>query len=248
MSNSSGQPQSRAVALEYLVDGPRTIAAVAEGKSRLMGVGLVNPNGPARFVHEDIANTVRSFTGLHRVYDGAMFALVVEQILGIPRAESFDDVSVMRGLLHGSPTYHELSAGGWSAVRPDLSNDRERLLGEPANSVVAAALRLQGLRGPLMAQVVAEGLNYIYRKVELPVVQPTVAMSLVGIRANIQLLDELLEGYRTRLGIVRRRICEVAGELTRTPMMTFVSTSSTSWDFPLPSGLGLGPPQPATRL
>jgi DNA polymerase-1 len=207
----SGQPRSNVLALEYVVSGPRTAGAVAEGKSRLVGVGLVGPDGEARFVTEDIAGTLRSFNGLHRVYDDAVFALAVEQTYGLPHAGSFDDISTMLALLNGSPTCWDVQLGRCDDGRPREAGGQRNAPVDRASFAVAAAQWLQGLHGQLLAQVAAEGVEYVYREVELPVILPTAAMSMAGIRVDIPLLNQLLECYRTRLAIARFQICEAAG-------------------------------------
>ena len=60
------------LAIDYVVDGPRTAAAVAAGEARLLGMTYQAAGQQPRFVAEDLAAVLSSFGDRPRVYPDSL--------------------------------------------------------------------------------------------------------------------------------------------------------------------------------
>ena len=66
------------LAIDYVVEGPRSAAAVAAGEARLLGMTYQSAGQQPRFVAEDLAAVLSSFGDRPRVYPDSLFALALE--------------------------------------------------------------------------------------------------------------------------------------------------------------------------
>lgn len=193
-----------AVFIDYAVDGPCTAGAVARGQSRLIGMAFIGPDGRPRAITQGLHEVMGSFGDLPRIYHDAVLARAIEQHFALPVATSFDDTRITQHLLdENSP------AGALARKRPP---DPEPLAGS-----VARVQEGQRLFPGLAASLVAEGLGYVYRQIELPSVDPTVAMIRNGVGVDIELLGRLVGAHEARLEIIRCQIAEAAGTSTSQP-------------------------------
>ena len=85
--NESKMPLSiapNAIAIDYVVEGPRTAAAVAAGRSRLIGLVIQEADQGPRFVDQDLSGLLGSLGDRQRLYSNALFALAVEAVNDLP--------------------------------------------------------------------------------------------------------------------------------------------------------------------
>ena len=66
---------SNAVAIDYVVDGPRTAAAVVSGRSRLLGMTVQEADQEPRFLDQDLAGVLQRFGDRQRLYPDSLFRL-----------------------------------------------------------------------------------------------------------------------------------------------------------------------------
>ena len=187
------------IAVDYVVDGPRTAAAVAAGKARLLGMTYQAAGQQPHFVARDFAAVLASFGDRPRVYPDSLFALAVEIHHDLPLPGVFDDMHIMLSLL-GEET--EVDPPG---RKP--GHNRSALVQASIERVQAtAAQHIQ-----LAARIVTEGLDTVYRQIELPVVVPTISMTLGGVRVNKSKLEQLKEGCEIQMQIAARQLEELSG-------------------------------------
>ena len=80
-----------AVAIDYVVEGPRTAAAVAAGRSRLIGLVIQETDQEPQFVDHDLAGLLHGLGDRQRLYPHALFALAVEAVNELPPPSDFHD-------------------------------------------------------------------------------------------------------------------------------------------------------------
>ena len=73
-----------AVAIDYVVEGPRTAAAVAAGRSPLVGLVIQEGDQEPRFVDDELAGLLAGLGDRQRLYPNALFALAVEAVNDLP--------------------------------------------------------------------------------------------------------------------------------------------------------------------
>lgn len=193
---------SEAVAVEYVLDGEQSAAAVARGKSHLVGVAIAFRSVTPRYVTTTISMALAELGDRPRVYSNSIFGRTVERKFNLPTTTSFDDVGIMARLLElepaAAPAAALRGAGGGSAHA-----------GEDA---VRRCVNSLQLLNTLPSQLSNAGLGYVYASIELPVVDPTVAMISYGVLANTAMLEENRCCGSVELDILRRQIAELAGE------------------------------------
>jgi len=180
----------RSIAVEYVVDGPRTAAAVASGKAVLQAVVMVTPDGQVHTARHPQDPALRLLEAPHRVYCDAVLGRAVEMKFGLTPPTDFDDVRAMVVLL-GDQDPNDL------VVPLDVATDM-------AQYMAASVARLK-------ARIQTEALDYVYRHVELPVVQPTADMIISGVGVDAQLLDQLLHDSSSQMAKCRAQLCQLAG-------------------------------------
>ena len=169
---------SNAVAIDYIVSGPRTAAAVAAGRSRLIGLVIQEANQEPRFVDQDLAGLLHGLGDRQRLYPHALFALAVEAVNDLPPPSDFHDFHALTCLLYGHDPFQ------W----------------EPPHNIDGAALIRMTLAEKIIpldsyAQFLGnarqENLVAVYEEIELPVIAPTLAMTLAGVPFNTHTLEQL---------------------------------------------------------
>ena len=167
-----------AVAIDYLVEGPRTAAAVAAGRSRLLGLVIQEADQEPRFVDHDLAGLLQSLGDRQRLYPHALFALAVEAANDLPPPADFHDFHALTCLLYGHDPFQ------W---QPDRGMDRAALI----------RMALTEKRIPLVSyaqfltNAAQEQLDSVYEQIELPVLAPTLAMTLSGVPFNTGTLEQI---------------------------------------------------------
>jgi hypothetical protein len=93
-----------AVSVDYVVDGERTAAAVAAGRSRLLGMTYSVASQPPCFNATDPAAALRQLGPRPHVYHDSLFSCAVELTSDLPLSSSFDDTHIMLRLLQEEPS------------------------------------------------------------------------------------------------------------------------------------------------
>ena len=88
------------IAVDYVVDGPRTAAAVAAGRSRLTGMNYQTAEGGLQSVEAaGVAGILQGLANRPRVYNDALFGLAVEAHNDLPSPTGVDDIDDIRTML-----------------------------------------------------------------------------------------------------------------------------------------------------
>ncbi|MGA2502312.1 MAG: hypothetical protein ABSH20_31605, partial [Tepidisphaeraceae bacterium] len=189
------------VAVDYVVDGPRTAAAVAAGRSRLTSMNYQTAEGGLQSAEaNDIAGVLQSLDGRPRLYNDALFGLAVEAHNDLPSPSDvadIDDIRTMLCLLYGGDPggNQELAIAGGERVRVALAR---------ANNPLALCARLS-------QQIFVAGMHDLYREIELPVLAPVLAMTLGGLPVNHSVLLGIQESHETQMEIAHRILQADAG-------------------------------------
>jgi DNA polymerase I-like protein with 3'-5' exonuclease and polymerase domains len=167
-----------AVAIDYVVEGPRTAAAVAAGRSPLIGAVVQEPGQQSRFVDQELAGLLDSLGARQRLYPDALFALAVEAQNDLPPPVDFHDFHALTCVLYGHNPFR------W---QPRLGMDRPSLINMSQKNCTRRASYVQFLDNARQEQ-----LDSVYEQIELPVIMPTLAMTLAGVPFNIAELKWLV--------------------------------------------------------
>jgi len=186
------------VAIDYVVDGPHTAAAVASGRSKLVGMSYARASAEPRFVSEDVGSVLRDVGAHHRLYHDALFGCAVELQHDLPLPKTFDDTRIMLHLL-GQET------------PPALAEPAPATLATSKQASLARTRRIALLYPQLTDRIEAERLHRVYREVELPVVAPTLAMMLRGLPVSCSVLERIQASHDVQREIARRQVAERIG-------------------------------------
>lgn len=129
---------SNAVAIDYVVEGPRTAAVVAAARSRLIGLVIQEADQEPRFVDHDLAGLLQSLGDRQRLYPHALFALAVEAMNDLPPPSDFHDFHALTCLLYGHDPFQWQPTAGMdraTLIRMVLDGNASRL---PATSSSSA--------------------------------------------------------------------------------------------------------------
>jgi len=188
-------------AVDYVVDGPRTAAAVAAGRSRLTGMRFQTAgNVPQDVAADNITGVLHGLDGRPRLYNDALFGLAVEAQNDLPSLSDVADIDDLRTMLcllyrQAPSTNGELAIDRGERVRIGLAR---------VNNPLALCARLS-------QQILAAGMFDLYRNIELPVLAPVLAMTLVGLPVNRPVLLGIKESHETQMEIARRILQADAG-------------------------------------
>ncbi len=167
-----------AVAIDYVVDGPRTAAALAAGRSRPIGMTVQEADQEPYFIDQDLAGLLQRLGDRPRLYPNSLFAFTVEAKHDLPPPASFHDFHVLASLLYGQDP---------SQWQPKKNTGR--------SSLIDMSLRERRIPFASYAQflnnVIQEQLDTVYEQIELPVIAPTLAMTLAGVPFNTDTLERL---------------------------------------------------------
>ena len=169
-----------AVAIDYVVSGPRTAASVAAGRSQLIGLVIQEAGQEPRFVDRDLAALFHGLGDRQRLYPHALFALAVEAVNDLPPPSDFHDFHALTCLLYGHDPFQ------WE---PPRNIDRTTLIR------MALAEKIVPLDGyaQFHNNAAQEHLDSVYEQIELPVIAPTLAMTLAGVPFNTDSLGQLAD-------------------------------------------------------
>jgi DNA polymerase I-like protein with 3'-5' exonuclease and polymerase domains len=168
-----------AVAVDYVVEGPRTTAAVAAGRTRLIGLILQEANQEPRFVDQDLAGLLASLGDRQRLYPNSLFALAVEAMNDLPPPAAFHDFHALCCLLYGHDPFQ------W---QPSGSMDRAEMVEMSLARHIPFASYSQ-----FLSNAALEKLDSVYEQIELPVIVPTLSMTLAGVPFNPDTLERLAD-------------------------------------------------------
>ena len=189
------------VAVDYVVDGPRTAAAVAAGRSRLTGMNYQTAEGGLQSVESnDIAGVLQSLGPRPRLYNDALFGLAVEAQNDLPSPSDVADIDNLRTMLC-------LLFGGDPSGNQELAIDG----GERVRVAFARVNNPLDLCARLSQQIAVAHLHDLYREIELPVLAPVLTMTLGGLRVNRPVLEGIAASSETQMEIARRQVQEIAG-------------------------------------
>jgi DNA polymerase-1 len=189
------------IAVNYVVDGPRTAAAVAAGRSRLVGMRYQTAGSMPQDVEvNEIAGVLQSLGTRPRLYNDALFGLTVETLNDLPSLSDVADIDDIHTLLC-------LLYGGDPAKTAQLGIDRSDLV----RIGLARVNNPLALGAHLFQQILAAGMYDLSREIELPVLAPVLAMTLGGVRVNRSVLEGIAASSETQMEIARRQAQEFAG-------------------------------------
>lgn len=180
---------AEAVAIEYVVEGPRTASAIVRGETRLVGVALHGGGEEDVLTTRNVGEVLLALGDLPRVYENAVFARTVERVYGFPMAAVFDDVRVMRRLL------------GWEDWEDEVTLD----------AAVPRARRILECFQAMIPRITEEQLACVYAQIELPVIDATIEMMVNGVGVDLGALELLKTENTVQINECRRRICEIVG-------------------------------------
>jgi len=193
--------EPRLVAVDYVVRGPRTAAAVAAGNTALLGMNYQTSDSALQYVEAgNIPGVLHGLGQRPRVYSDAHFALAVEMHNDLPSLADIadvDDIGTMLCLLHGQDRLGEEIPTLTRANRVNMAIDR-------TNHPLA-------LHARLLQEIQAAGLYTTYREIEVPVLAPVLAMTIAGLPVNRPVLEGIKEGREAQMEIARRQLREIAG-------------------------------------
>jgi len=185
---------AEAVMVDYHVTGDQTASAVARGDSQLVGISLAGISVPQHRVTGDFAAAVWSLGTRRRVYRDSIFARTVERVFGLPQVDVFDDLGTMIRLLDVAGLWDSATDGRPTAWPDDGCADQ-----------------VARLPTTLPARLTGAGLYDAYSRVELPVVNSIVDMTINGMPVDLDVLAQVEANTAARLDILRHQIAESTG-------------------------------------
>jgi DNA polymerase-1 len=182
-----------------VLDGPRTAASVASGRSKLIGLHIAQAGQAPVYYTQDFTKGLAALTGQPRLYHDAPLALAIELRHGLPNAP-FDDIRAMLRLLE----------------HPSQVLEQAETLRTPGTADTRAAsltrvLEVRRLAPQLLQRIEAEGLGYVYREIELPVAIPTAVMITAGLRFDRHTLNQIRTNQWARAERARSALRKLAG-------------------------------------
>jgi len=204
MIRSPIPPQQGAVAIDYIVDGPRTVASVWREESRLLGMYYAEIEASAdqepNFVErERVFDTLSALGERKRVYGDAALCLTVETSNRLPFLGDFDDTGIMRALLDPAGSERRTQENGREGLETPKQASKDRVLD--------IAPRYAGL----VAEIQAQQLGRVYYDIEQPTVAPTVLMGINGLGINTGVMERLGARYSAQEQTANRQLKELAG-------------------------------------
>ena len=157
----------------------------------------------SRYVTQDVAGVLDHLGDRPRLYHDALFARAIEIRNSLPLVAAIEDTHIMAGLL-GQDSPPELSVP---------AGPMNRLTSSEA-AMAASTGRVHQVRSlyqQLVPRLAVDGLDWAYRHVELPVVQPTADMVLNGVRVNPDVLEHLQASSEAQMAIAKHQLREIVG-------------------------------------
>ena len=185
---ATSQEITDAVAVDYLIEGERTPAAVARGESRLVGMSLGVYGQAPWTMTGDVRASLQAMGSIPRLYDDAVFARTVERAYRLPTVDEFDDLRAMRRLLECAG---QSAPGAAPAASPDPAGQAARIVGQ---------------YDVLWAELGQAGLTNVYADIELPIVDAVVDMIVNGVPCDMSVLAEIEDEVTAQRDILRCRL------------------------------------------
>jgi len=189
------------VAVDYVVRGPRTAAAVAAGATQLLGMDYQTADSALQYVEaSNIPGVLHGLGQRPRVYSDAHFALAVEMHNDLPSLADIadvDDIRTMLCLLYGQDRLGDEIPTLTRADHVNIAIDR-------TNHPLA-------LHARLLQEIQASGMYALYREIEVPVLAPVLAMTFAGLPVNRPVLEGIKESRGAQMEIARWQLQELAG-------------------------------------
>ena len=203
---------AKTIFVDYSVVGERSAAAVLRNHSYVTALTVADRQGCVQQFTANFADALAGYGSAHRVYHDAIFARAVEDRHWIPPPPTFDDLRIVMHLLDENR----------SCEFDDLDKSWHCELGEPAQSQPTATNAGQGTQ-PVelfrqfmehvrpLDQLVDQGLDFVYREIELPLVAPVAAMHCLGLPVDLSQLRDLGLAFWDRVDAAQRAVDETAG-------------------------------------
>lgn len=204
------------LAVDYHVTGNRSAVDVHLGRSQLVGISVTDRNGNCQYFAGDFPNVVTGFGNRRRVYLDAIFARAVEVKFGLPAPSQFDCVRTMMHLVDENnpaelPELIRFFGPRLLAGLPEVLINGEPPPPSPIpiNSALLPWWAVTEFN--LIGQLATQSVDNVYRQIELPLVEPIVAMSRTPIHVDVETLRTTLESHRVQLDIRSCQLEEIAG-------------------------------------
>jgi DNA polymerase-1 len=211
--STSGNPEF--VCIDYHVVGRRSAVDVHLGRSHLVGISLADSHGRSCYFTGNFHNVIGSLGDRHRVYHDALFSRAVEHKYALPWSNTLDCTCTMGHLLDENTSHDfgkliQLYSGDLARLSPVQvygPAPGHQLI--PLNS--ACLPWLLYVRHEQSHRIVAEQLEFIYQRIELPLVEPILAMSWTGIKLDLERLQCIHESHETQCEITRQQLEYISG-------------------------------------
>ena len=180
-------PLNHAVfAVDFHLDGPRNAAAVAAGRSHLLGASIAVGSAPPAYIPRDgVGEQLAALGYRSRVVYDAPLAITIALRHNLPFSPVYDDLRAAFKLLEAAAPPPLQSA---ELLRAPTSSSTDS-----AELSLARAGAIQQLTPQLLQRIDAEGLDYVYHNIELPIAIPTAVMAAVGVHVDRGVLTQLLD-------------------------------------------------------
>ena len=188
------------IVIDYIVAGPRTAAAVAAGTAKLLGMTYQTASAEPCFVSENFVRVLNSFGGRRRVYTNSLLGFALEACNDLPPPADFDDFHVMAQPIGGDDQCDHANAGA-------KQQDVELL----KRASMERVRRVGAQYAVYLDRLTTMDLDALYQQIELPVIAPTLTMTLSGIGVNKAVLEGIQESGSVQLEIAQRQLQELAG-------------------------------------
>jgi DNA polymerase I-like protein with 3'-5' exonuclease and polymerase domains len=178
-------------------------------------VVVVGEDRKVRYVPRGAPRLLRSLDDCRIVYYDALSGRRAQRRSGRDWSEPFDDLRVAAHLLDENGAL-DLP----SVARRFLDGDR---IGRRPSGATPEACRVDELAaeaqlirdiwdlGRIPERLAAEGLDFVYREIELPVIDPTILMMERGVRVDVSLLERRHREYEAELERLGEKIKAMAG-------------------------------------
>jgi DNA polymerase-1 len=212
---------SNPIAIDYVVRGPQTVAALMRAQAELLGMTLFDGRGDPELVIGNVDEHLIQLGNRPRVYDDVIFSRAVEMQNRLPAADEIGDSQLMMKVAG----LDRISGNGAANNRTQTS---ESLVEESARRVQETWNRFQQLSNNDGAW------RRVYAGIELPVVDATLEMSVNGLPINMERLEALHDRSAVEMEIARGRFQELAG--TNVNLQSAQEVASQIYE-----GLGISP-------
>lgn len=186
------------VAVAYVVEDGYTV-----------GMCLAGSDGRLRyFVGGGFDSIVKSIQSVHRLYADAVSARLAERSAEIPAPRSFDDLRIADQLMRNACA-DDGTDTGQDRTSETIFNAALPMVNDTLHQ--AAAIRSRWDDEATIQRLHEADMNYVYSEIELPVIEPTVAMMEAGIRVDVDRLQKQRNSWKHSAKQLRRQINKAVG-------------------------------------